>query len=100
MHRNRVYVPSGCVGVLMIHPEGRLISIQQQIFFAKWFADASGMEQQDVLDALRDCGMRLIPDENEIAVDASNVLPSVNEMKQEQATTPNLQVVPDLEGES
>jgi hypothetical protein len=81
----------------MSHPEGRLISIQQQIFFAKWFAESSGMEHQDVLDALRDSGMRLVADENEIAVDASNVLPSVNEMKEEQTTTRNLKVVPDWE---
>ena len=81
----------------MIHPEGRLVAIQQQIYFAKWFAESSGMEHQDVLDALRDCGMRFVPDENEIAVDASNVLPSVNEMKEEQATAPTLQVVPDWE---
>lgn len=80
-----------------MHPEGRLVSIQQQIFFAKWFAEASGMEHQDVLDALRESGMRLVADENEIAVDASNVLPSVNEMKEEQATPPNLQVVPNWE---
>lgn len=82
----------------MMHPEGRLVAIQQQMHFAKWFAESSGMEHQDVLDALRDCGMRLVPDENEIAVDASNVLPAVNEMKEEQATA-RLQVVPDWEHE-
>jgi hypothetical protein len=80
-----------------MHPEGRLVAIQQQMHFAKWFADASGMEQQDVLDALSESGMRLVPDENEIAVDACNVLPSVNEMKEEQATARNLKIVPDWE---
>ena len=79
-----------------MHPEGRLVAIQQQIHFARWFADASGMEHQDVLDALCESGMRLFPDENEIAVDASNVLPAVNEMKEEQATA-KLQVVPNWE---
>lgn len=80
-----------------MHPEGRLVAIQQQIFFAKWFAESSGMEHQDVLDALRDSGMRLVADENEIAVDASNVLPSVNEMKEEQFEAPTLHVVPNWE---
>ena len=41
--------------------------------------------------------MRLVPDENEIAVDACNVLPSVNEMKEEQAMARNLKIVPDWE---
>jgi hypothetical protein len=83
-----------------MHPEGRLVAIQQQMHFAKWFADASGMEHQDVLDALRESGMRLVPDENEIAVDASNVLPAVNEMKEakeEQFVAPKLTVVTDSE---
>lgn len=83
-----------------MHPEGRLVAIQQQIHFAKWFADASGMEHQDVLDALRESGMRFVPDENEIATDASNVLPSVNEfkeIKEQQFVAPKLQVVTDAE---
>ena len=84
----------------MMHPEGRLVAIQQQIHFARWFADASGLEHQDVLDALRESGMRLIPDENEIATDASNVLPAVNEFKEtkeQQFGAPKLQIVTDTE---
>ena len=92
-----LYLSWRCIGVFVSHPEGRLVAIQQQIFFAKWFADKSGLEHQDVLDALRETGLRFMPDENEIATDASNVLPAVTDFKEEQFIAPNLQVVPDWE---
>lgn len=60
-----------------MHPEGRLLAIQQQIHFGKLLADAMKLEHQEVLNALAIAGMRLSPDEGEIAIDASNVLPSI-----------------------
>lgn len=71
----------------MNHPEGRLLAIQQQIHFANLLSEIMEMSPELVLKQLAFVGMRLVTDENEIAVDAAALLPKLNNMK------PNLRQV-------
>jgi len=78
----------------MKHPEGRLIAIQQQMFFATVLAGELNMDIEVVLRKLAMAGLRLMADEQEIATDASAVYPTINKMKKQ-----HLVPVPDMEGE-
>jgi hypothetical protein len=71
----------------MNHPEGRLLAIQQQIHFANLLGETMEMSAELVLKHLSFVGMRLVTDENEIALDAAAVLPKLNNTK------PNLRQV-------
>jgi uncharacterized Zn finger protein len=78
----------------MRHPEGRLVAIQQQMFLATILAEELNMDIEVVLRKLAMAGLRLTPDEQEIATDASAVYPSINNMKKQR-----LEAVPDLGAE-
>ena len=65
----------------MNHPEGRIVAIQQQMFFGQMLAEKMDMETEVVLRKLAMVGLCLTLDINEIAVDASAVLPSLNKHK-------------------
>jgi hypothetical protein len=75
-----------------IHPEGRLLAIHQQIFFAGILGDKMGMDQEIILRKLAMCGLSLSLDENEIAVDAASVAPALDKYRKHN----KLQAVPDM----
>jgi hypothetical protein len=66
---------------IMNHPEGRIVAIQQQMFFAQMLAEKMDTETEIVLRKLAMVGLSLTLDINEIAVDASAVLPNLNKYK-------------------
>ena len=74
-----------------IHPEGRLVAIQQQMFFASLLGEKMGVDTEIVLRKLAMCGLGLVTDANEITTDAAAVLPNLNKYKAHK-----LQAVPDL----
>lgn len=65
----------------MNHPEGRLIAIQEQIHLAELSAKNFDMMPVYLLACLSKSGVRLVADENEIAVDAANLLQKIMENK-------------------
>jgi hypothetical protein len=73
----------------MNHPEGRLLAIQQQMFFAQTLASKMDLETEVILRKLAMSGLSLTMDTQEIAVDAAAVYPAINGIK-----TNHLQVVP------
>jgi len=60
------------------HPEGRVLAIQQQMFFSKILAEKMDIHAEDVLRKLSISGLRLATDEDEIAVDAAVILPRLD----------------------
>ena len=72
------------------HPEGRLVAIQQQMFFAQMLAEKMDMETEVVLRKLALVGLSLTMDVNEITMDAASVLPNINKYKAQA----HLQAVP------
>lgn len=77
-------------GVWMNHPEGRILAIQQQMFFAQTLAEKMDMETEIILRKLAMSGLCLTMDTNEIAVDAAAVFPAIDKFK-----VNHLQVVPE-----
>jgi hypothetical protein len=63
------------------HPEGRLVAIQQQMFFAQMLAEKMEMETEVVLRKLALVGLSLTMDVNEVTFDAAAVLPNINKYK-------------------
>lgn len=76
-------------GVPMKHPEGRILAIQQQMFFAQILAEKMDMDTELILRKLAVSGLCLSMDSEEIAVDASAIAPNLNKWKS------RLQVVPE-----
>lgn len=74
----------------MSHPEGRLVAIQQQMFFAQMLAEKMDMETEVILRKLAIAGLSLSLDVNEITVDAAAVMPNLNKYK----TQTRLKAVP------
>lgn len=74
----------------MSHPEGRLLAIQQQIFFARTLAEKMDVHTETILRKLAISGLYLAMDTNEIAVDAAAIFPAIDKIK-----TNHLQVVPE-----
>lgn len=72
----------------MNHPEGRLLAVQQQMFFAELLAQKLEMEPDAVLRKLALAGLSLSMDINEIALDAAAVMPLLDVSK------PRLRAVP------
>jgi len=70
------------------HPEGRILAIQQQMFFAQILAEKMDMETEVILRKLAISGLSLTMDTNEVAVDAAAILPNLGKWKS------RLQVVP------
>lgn len=75
------------------HPEGRILAVQQQIFFAKILAEKMEMETEIILRKLAISGLSLVMDTNEVAVDAAAILPNLGKWKS------RLQAVPDIAGD-
>jgi hypothetical protein len=73
----------------MNHPEGRLLAIQQQMFFAQTLASKMETDTETILRKLAISGLSLTMDVEEIAVDASAVYPAISQIKAN-----HLQVVP------
>lgn len=61
----------------MNHPEGRVLAIQQQMFFAQILADKMGMETENVLRKLALSGLTLAADSQEHTVDAAAIYPKL-----------------------
>jgi len=75
----------------MIHPEGRIVAIQQQMFFAQLVAQQIQLDPEKILTVISAAGLMLAPDVSEVARDASAVIPTINDYKKQK-----LQVVPDM----
>lgn len=74
----------------MNHPEGRLLAVQQQMFFAQTLAAKMDMDTETILRKLAISGLCLTMDVQEIAVDSAAVYPAINGIKSN-----HLQVVPE-----
>lgn len=61
----------------MNHPEGRVLAIQQQIFFAKILSEKMELDVANVLRKLALSGLSLVTDTNEHTVDAAAIYPSI-----------------------
>lgn len=77
----------------MSHPEGRVLAVQQQMFFAHVLSENWGIGEAIILRKLAMAGLKLAPDADEVAVDAAAILPKL-EMKK----TTKLKAVPTGEG--
>jgi hypothetical protein len=77
----------------MNHPEGRILAIQQQMFFAQILAEKMDMETEVILRKLAVSGLSLTMDTNEVAVDAAAILPNLGKWKA------RLKAVPDIAGD-
>ncbi len=75
------------------HPEGRILAIQQQMFFAQIFAEKMDTETETILRKLAITGLSLTMDTNEVAVDAAAILPNLGKWKS------RLKAVPDIAGD-
>jgi hypothetical protein len=73
----------------MSHPEGRVLAVQQQMFFAHILSDNWGIGEAIILRKLAMAGLKLAPDADEVAVDAAAILP-----KLEMEKIPKLKAVP------
>jgi hypothetical protein len=73
----------------MSHPEGRVLAVQQQMFFAHVLSENWGIGEAIILRKLAMAGLKLAPDSEELAVDAAAILPK---LQMEQPT--KLKVVP------
>lgn len=62
----------------MKHPDGRILAVQQQIFFANILSDSWGIGEEIILRKLAMAGLKLTPDVNEVAVDAAAILPKLD----------------------
>lgn len=72
----------------MEHPEGRLLAVQQQMWFAELLAQKLEMQPDAVLRKLALAGLSLTMDINEITLDAAAVMPLLDVAK------PKLRAVP------
>jgi hypothetical protein len=77
----------------MSHPEGRVLAVQQQMFFAHVLSENWGIGEAIILRKLAMAGLKLAPDADEVAVDAAAILPKLEMQK-----TTKLKAVPTGEG--
>lgn len=66
---------------MISHPEGRVLSVQQQMFFAQILSEKMDLDTETILRKLAISGLCLTPDTNEVAVDAAAILPNLNKTK-------------------
>lgn len=71
--------------LLMTHPEGRVLAVQQQMFFAHILSDNWGIDEAVILRKLAMSGLKLAPDAEEVAVDAAAILPKLAAERPKQA---------------
>jgi len=76
--------------IVIKHPEGRLVAMQQQMFLAQLLAEKLDMDTEDVLRKLAVSGLCLTMDVNEIAVDAATIMPTLSKMKTKLRAVPEL----------
>lgn len=72
------------------HPEGRVLSVQQQMFFAQLLGDKMEIDTEIILRKLAMAGLCLTPDTNEVAVDAAAILPNLNKVKSKLRAVPEM----------
>ena len=65
----------------MKHPEGRILAIQQQMFFAGVLAEQMALDSETILRKLSLAGLKLVADTDEVAVDAAVILPKIPETR-------------------
>ena len=78
----------------MKHPVGRILAVQQQMFFATLLSDSWGVGEEIILRKLAMAGLKLAPDADEVAVDAAAVLPTLD---RERPANGRLKAVPKME---
>lgn len=61
--------------------QGRVVAIQQQIFFANLLSDELDISTEIILRKLAMAGLSLTSDMNEIVLDASAIYPTLNEYR-------------------
>jgi hypothetical protein len=72
------------------HPEGRILAVQQQIFFAQLLSEKMELDTEIVLRKLALAGLALTTDASEVALDASAVLPNLNQHKAHLRSVPKV----------
>lgn len=72
------------------HPEGRILAVQQQMFFAHLLGEKMELDTEIVLRKLALAGLCLTTDTDEIAVDAAAVLPNLNKHKARLRSVPDM----------
>jgi hypothetical protein len=72
------------------HPEGRILAVQQQIFFAQLLSEKMELDTEVVLRKLALAGLALTTDAGEVALDASAVLPNLNQHKARLRSVPKV----------
>ena len=65
----------------MNHPEGRVLAIQQQMFFAQLLSEQMDIDTTTILRKLGMAGLMLVVDPNEVSIDAGAVYPSLMDTK-------------------
>jgi hypothetical protein len=75
--------------IVIDHPEGRIVAVQQQMFFAQILGEKMELDTEVILRKLAIAGLCLTTDTNEIAVDAAAVLPNLNKHKAHLRAVPN-----------
>ena len=91
MHRG-LFVAGNWMGkptMMPEHPEGRIVAVQQQMFFAHLLGEKMELDTEIVLRKLAIAGLCLVADTNEIAVDAAAVLPNLNKHKARLRSVPD-----------
>ena len=78
----------------MTQPQGRVLAVQQQMFFATILNELWGIDEKVILNKLALAGLKLVPDTDEVAVDAASILPKLTG---EPMTKPKLQAVSNKE---
>lgn len=72
------------------HPEGRVLAVQQQMFFAQLLAERLDVQTEVLLRKLAMAGLSLTTDVTEVAVDAAAILPNLNSMKSKLRAVPEM----------
>lgn len=80
-----LYAACGFGGVFMTHPEGRVLAVQQQMFFAQILSEKWEIDEAIILRKLAMSGLKLAPDADEVAVDAAAILPKLAAERPKQA---------------
>jgi hypothetical protein len=72
------------------HPEGRVVAVQQQMFFAHLLSEKMEMDAEVILRKLAMAGLCLVTDINEVALDAAAILPNLNHEKTKLRSVPDM----------
>jgi hypothetical protein len=72
------------------HPEGRVVAVQQQMFFAHLLSEQMDISAEVILRKLAMAGLCLVTDINEVALDAAAILPNLNQEKTKLRPVPDM----------